>query len=72
MDLREDLKEELLEKELNRMMTLAEAAEMLGVSKVTLRRWTNGNRLRSYRIGTGRHRRFRKRDLLQFLEGASS
>lgn len=65
----EDLEEEeALERELNRMLTVAEAGELLGVSKTTIRRFANSGKLRSYRIGPGKHRRFRKRDVLQVLE----
>ena len=66
--LKEDLKERLLEKELDRMLTVAEASEILGVSKSTIRRFNTQGLIRSYRIGTGKHRRFRKKDLLDYLE----
>ncbi len=68
MDLREDLKERLLEKELERMLSVAEASEVFGVSKSTIRRLNSLGEIKSYRIGTGKHRRFRKRDLLNYLE----
>ena len=67
-DLKEELKERLLEKELNRMLTVAEASDILGVSKSTIRRLNKINEIKSYRIGTGKHRRFRKKDLLDYLE----
>jgi len=62
------LKEEILERELERLLDLDEASEVLGVSKTTLRRLDNLKQIRTYRIGTGRHRRFKKRDLLEYLE----
>ncbi len=68
MDLREDLKDRLLEKELERMLSVAEASEVFGVSKSTIRRLNSLGEIKSYRIGTGKHRRFRKRDLLNYLE----
>jgi excisionase family DNA binding protein len=68
---KEELKEKLLEKELNRMLSVTEAAEVLGVSKSTVRRLNTINEIKSYRIGTGRHRRFRKKDLLDYLEESS-
>ncbi len=61
------LKKEL-EKELDRMLTVTEASEIFGVSKSTIRRLNNIGEIKSYRIGTGKHRRFRKRDLLDYLE----
>lgn len=67
-DFKEIVKEELVEQELNRLITVAEAAELLGVSKTTIRRMSNTNLIPSYRIGTGRHRRFRKRDIVKLLE----
>ncbi len=70
-DLKEELKERLLEKELERMLSVAEASEVFGVSKSTMRRLNNLGEIKSYRIGTGKHRRFRKKDLLEYLEGNS-
>ena len=67
-DIKDYLKDQLLEKELNRMLTVSEAAELLGVSNTSIRRFSNSGDIKSYRIGQGRHRRFRKRDLLEYLE----
>jgi len=64
----EELKNILLERELNRMLTITEAAELLGVSCASLRRYANEGRIKVYRVGSGRHRRFRKRDVLEYLE----
>jgi len=64
----EELKNSLLEKELNRMLTITEAAELLGVSCTSLRRYANEGKIRVYRVGSGKHRRFRKRDVLSYLE----
>ncbi|MFH1449535.1 MAG: helix-turn-helix domain-containing protein [bacterium] len=64
----DNLEEDIgLEKELDQMLTVAEAADLLGVSKVTVRRFTNSGQLKAYRLGSGKHRRFRKRDVLQIL-----
>jgi len=68
MKKKEDIAKEALEKELNRMLTVSEAAELLGVSKSTMRRLSTLKEIKSYRIGTGKHRRFRKKDLLEYLE----
>lgn len=67
-NLKDEIKERLLEKELNRMLTVAEAAELLGVSKSTIRRLNKIGEIKSFRVGTGKHRRFRKKDLLDYLE----
>jgi excisionase family DNA binding protein len=67
-DYREDLKNTLLEKELNRMLTITEAADLLGVSCASLRRYSNEGKIKAYRVGSGKHRRFRKRDVLEYLE----
>jgi excisionase family DNA binding protein len=67
-DYREELKNSLLEKELNRMLTITEAAELLGVSCASLRRYSNEGKIKAYRVGPGKHRRFRKRDVLEYLE----
>jgi excisionase family DNA binding protein len=62
------LKEKLLDQEMSRMLTMDEASEIMGVSKSTLRRLDKTGCIKSYRIGTGKHRRFRKKDLLAYLE----
>ena len=67
-DYTESLKNTLLDRELNRMLTITEAAELLGVSCTSLRRYANEGKLKVYRIGPGKHRRFRKRDVLDYLE----
>jgi len=64
----DSLKDELYEKELNRLISVAEAAQLLGVSKTTIRRMSNSELIPSYRVGTGRHRRFRKKDIIKILE----
>ena len=71
-DYTEDLKNALLDKELNRMLTITEAAELLGVSCTSLRRYANERKIRVYRVGSGKHRRFRKRDVLEYLEKNSA
>ena len=67
-----DQKEQILEREMLRMLTMEEAAEIMGVSKSTLRRLDNSGLIKSYRIGTGKHRRFRKKELLDYLENCRS
>ncbi len=48
-------------------MTLDEAAAYLGVSKVSLRRWTVNGQLRCVRVGSRRDRRFQKSDLDAYI-----
>ncbi len=54
------------------LLDIAEAAALLRVSEASLRRWTNGGRLPCRRIGGRRERRFRRADLMAFLEGDAS
>lgn len=49
------------------LLTLEEAAEFLGVSKTSLRRWTNDGRLNCHRVGVRRERRFDLDELESFL-----
>jgi len=53
-------------------LDIAQAAALLRVSEASLRRWTNGGRLPCRRIGGRRERRFRRADLMAFLEGDAS
>ena len=48
-------------------MTLDEAAAYLGVSKVSLRRWTANGQLKCVRVGAPRDRRFRRSDLEAYI-----
>src|SRR5256885_8044270 len=50
------------------LLDIAQAAVFLRVSQVSLRRWTNSGRLPCFRVGGRRERRFRRADLLAFLE----
>ena len=50
------------------LLDIKEAARFLNVSETSLRRWTNSGRLACLRIGRRRERRFRRADLLAFLE----
>ncbi len=54
--------------DLDRMLTLSEASELLGVSKSTIRRLSNIGEIKSFRVGTGKHRRFKKSELIEYLE----
>src|SRR3989442_10989859 len=50
------------------LLNIKQAAELLNVSEISLRRWTNEGRLTCLRVGGRRERRFRRQDLLDFLE----
>jgi transcriptional repressor of dcmA and dcmR len=50
------------------LLDIGQAAEFLGVSETSLRRWTNAGRLACLRVGGRRERRFRRADLLTFME----
>jgi len=49
------------------LLTLAEAARFLGVSKISLRRWTRNNTLLCVRVGQRKDRRFRLEDLEEYV-----
>lgn len=50
-----------------RLITIREAAEMLGVHLETLRRWDNDGKLKSVRVGEFGHRKYRKADIEKIL-----
>jgi len=54
------------------LLDIAQAAALLRVSEASLRRWTNSGRLPCRRIGGRRERRFRRADLMAFLERDAS
>jgi transcriptional repressor of dcmA and dcmR len=56
----------------NELLDIGQAAAFLNVSEASLRRWTNSGRLACLRVGRRRERRFRREDLLGFLEGHTS
>ncbi len=50
------------------LITIKQAARFLSVSEVSLRRWTDSGKLACLRVGARRERRFRRGDLIAFLE----
>ena len=52
---------------MERLLNVKEAAEILNVSEMTIRRWTNAGSLRCYRVGGKRERRFKAEDLDRYL-----
>lgn len=56
----------------NDLLDIGEAAQFLNVSEASLRRWTNAGTLPCLRVGRRRERRFRREDLLAFMENQPS
>lgn len=54
--------------EADELLDIEQAAQFLNVSETSLRRWTNAGRLACLRVGRRRERRFRRADLLGFME----
>ena len=52
------------------LLDIKQAAALLQVSEASLRRWTDAGKLACYRVGGRRERRFRRADLLAFLESS--
>jgi excisionase family DNA binding protein len=50
------------------LLDIGDAARFLNVSETSLRRWTNAGILSCLRVGRRRERRFRRGDLLTFME----
>jgi excisionase family DNA binding protein len=50
------------------LLDIKQAASFLGVSETSLRRWTNAGQLACLRVGGKRERRFRRADLVAFME----
>jgi excisionase family DNA binding protein len=53
------------------LLNIREAANFLHVSEVSLRRWTNDGKLPCLRVGGRKERRFRRDDLVAFLDSTS-
>jgi excisionase family DNA binding protein len=53
------------------LLDIKAAAALLKVSETSLRRWTNSGLLKCYRVGGRKERRFRRSDLLAFLDSHS-
>ncbi|MFQ5535082.1 MAG: MEDS domain-containing protein [Sphingomonadales bacterium] len=50
------------------LLNIKQAAKLLNVSEISLRRWTDSGILSCLRVGARRERRFRREDLLAFPE----
>ncbi len=52
----------------NDLLNIKQAAQILNVSEISIRRWTDAGRLSCLRIGGRRERRFKMQDLTEFME----
>ena len=66
-DLKNQTREEILDRLINPTISLEEAAKIMGVCKATVRRYTSMGILPHYRT-PGNQRRFKLNDIIQFLE----
>ena len=57
-------------KAIDGMLTISEVAELLNVHINTVRRWSNQETLKAYRVGSRGDRRFRQEDIESFLLGS--
>ncbi len=55
------------EPQLESMLTARQVADFLHVSICTVRRWSDKNMLKFYRVGSRGDRRYRREDVLRFL-----
>lgn len=53
-------------------LTVDEASKILGVSKITLRRWDNSGKLKSYRHPINKYRLYKKEELENLLKGINN
>ena len=58
-------------KNLKDYVTVKEAAQILGVAPLTLRRWDNSSKLRAYRNPVNGYRLYKKSELKLFLKRVS-
>ncbi len=51
-----------------KLLTIKQAAELLGIAPLTLRRWDKSGRLKAIRIGSRGDRRYREEILLELIK----
>ena len=59
------------DEQLETMLTVRQVADFLQVSISTVRRWSDRGMLRFYRIGSRGDRRYRREDVLSFLQDST-
>lgn len=57
---------------LPQLLTLQEACDILNVHPNTLRKWDNEGKLKAVRFGSRGDRRYKKEDILAFIENKIS
>ncbi len=58
-------------KEIDPMLTVSDVARLLSVHINTVRRWSNQEILKAYRVGSRGDRRFQREDVASFLSEES-
>lgn len=61
-----------VEAPLEAILTVRQVADFLHVSICTVRRWSNKGMLKFYRVGSRGDRRYKREDVLRFLEESSN
>lgn len=51
-----------------KLISLREAARILGVNPQTLRRWDDANKLKAVRVGDRKDRKYKAEDVIKMLE----
>jgi len=51
-----------------KLLKISRAAKYLGMSPITLRKWTNAGKVKCYRVGDRKDRRFKVEDLKKLLK----
>jgi len=70
---KEEMGEDMInEGHMDDMLTVSEVARLLHVHPNTLRRWSNSGRIKAYRINLRGDRRYRLRDIEDFLAQLNS
>lgn len=57
---------------MNKLIRISQAAEILGVSVSTLRRWDDEGKLKSIRIGSNGNRRYKIKDIENITENGQN
>lgn len=57
----------MLKNNIEEILTLSEACELLHCHPNTLRKWDNSGFLKAIRFGTRKDRRYYKKDIIKFL-----
>lgn len=55
----------------DKLLTVAQASELAGISTASIRRWTDSGKLETYR-SAGNHRRIKTSDLMRLIDKASN